>query len=266
MNFLSRHSSLAIHMHNIVFLILTGDSRTWVAYIPWYSAAQDCRHPGLRGPCLSPLPVRYLPLSLRHCFKVSDQISEYWLWGGCDLMTHLSVLHIWLYTVQFVYSNLFVMYCILNLICLSLFRSFPCSVCICSQVTSQQQKNHHMLSSLLLGMPPPIKQNLSPTTLSVETLPPLCEIISPTFRPVTISPLLWILVLQVCIVPGKYSAVLSSGEEAVDLSSGYHDILWAYVQARERAGWPVHVHLGSVRCTLVGVYVLWNGYHCCKIC
>ena len=53
-----------------------------------------------------------------------------------------------------------------------------------AQVFLQKQKNKHLLTTLLTEVPPYIKRTVTSTLLVTELLPPLTEILAPTFRPV----------------------------------------------------------------------------------
>ena len=52
-------------------------------------------------------------------------------------------------------------------------------------MTLKVQRCQHLITSLLLEMPPGIKRTVSPTLLSAELLPLLADIIMPSFRPVS---------------------------------------------------------------------------------
>lgn len=120
-------------------------------------------------------------------------------------------------------------------------------VCVCSDNLTAAEKPPHAVVSAV-GDAPTNQAELEPDhTLCGDTPSSLWNYLANLSSCNNWSVFL-ILFYKVCINPGQHPAVLCSGEEAVDVSSGYNDILWTYVQARERPGWSIHIHLRPVRC------------------
>ena len=67
----------------------------------------------------------------------------------------------------------------------SLYRSKFTGFCFVFQMLVKQQRSDHLLTSLLLDMPPAIRRTATHTLLTTEILPYLVDIIMPSFRPVS---------------------------------------------------------------------------------
>ena len=125
--------------------------------------------------------------------------------------------------------------------------AYPCTYTLLSscryvfmQAFLQKQKSKHLLRMLLTEVPPQIRRTITPALLVIELLPPLSEILAPSFRPVIPSWWRDVCVCQALLLStGQYSALLEQGEAAVCRFGGDHDIIWTHIQTRKRARWTI---------------------------
>ena len=149
------------------------------------------------------------------------------------------------------------------------------------QMFQGQQRSAHLISSLLLEATPLVRATVTSRLLATDILPPLCEVISPSFRPVRGGGRLLYtqcihhhpssLFLHACVLhpasplpspltpspspplsppltpplppppPGEYAAVHGSGEAAAGRPGQHHDLLQPHLPPREGARRTVHL-------------------------